>query len=109
MSQTASASAPRSASADGVSKLLERYGCGPISFCGTGDALYERRLVFDHILDSHQAGPREEFEAVALAIRDILAQRWLKTRQHHDDTNPKQVYYLSMEFLIGRSMLNNIA
>src|SRR5262249_39229490 len=50
----------------------------------------------------------EEFEAVSLAVRDVLAQRWLKTQQHHDRMNPKQVYYLSMEFLIGRSLMNNV-
>jgi starch phosphorylase len=38
----------------------------------------------------------------------VLAQRWLKTQQHHDHENPKQVYYLSMEFLIGRSLMNNV-
>lgn len=93
---------------DKIARLLEQYGCGPVSFCGTGDALYERRLVFDHVLDASEAGPREEFEALSAALRDVLAQRWLKTRQHQDRANPKQVYYLSMEFLIGRSLMNNV-
>jgi starch phosphorylase len=70
--------------------------------------LYERRLVFDHVLDAMAAGPRDQFEAVAGAIRDVLAQRWVKTEQKYDRANPKQVYYLSMEFLIGRSLANNI-
>src|SRR4051794_1549830 len=94
---------------DGVAKLLDHYGCGPVRFTGTDDALYERRLAFDHVTDPTDASPREKFEAVSTAIRDVLAQRWLKTQKHHDRENPKQVYYLSMEFLIGRSLGNNIA
>src|SRR5215212_6587709 len=95
--------------ADGAAKLLDHYGCGPVRFTGTDDALYERRLAFDHVVDPKDAGPREQFEAVSLAIRDVLAQRWLETQKHHDRANPKQVYYLSMEFLIGRSLGNNVA
>jgi starch phosphorylase len=93
---------------DGVAKLLKHYGCGPVGFTGTDDALYERRLIFDHVIDPKKADGRQQFEAVAAAIRDILAQRWVKTIHHHDRTNPKQVYYLSMEFLIGRSLMNNV-
>jgi glycogen phosphorylase len=96
------------AAPDGIAELLRRYGCGPVAFTGTDDALYERRLVFDHVIDTKQAGPREQFEALSWALRDVLAQRWVKTNQHHDRANPKQVYYLSMEFLIGRSLMNNI-
>ena len=93
---------------DGLGDLLARYGCGPVQFTGTDDALYERQLVFDHVVDPKDAGPREQFEAVAAAIRDVLAQRWVRTQQEYDRANPKQVYYLSMEFLIGRSLANNI-
>ena len=93
---------------NGPGDLLARYGCGPVPFSGTDDALYERRLVFDHVVDPGEARPREQFEAVAAAIRDVLSQRWVRTQQEYDRANPKQVYYLSMEFLIGRSLANNI-
>jgi starch phosphorylase len=93
---------------DGIAKLLERYGGGAVKFTGTDDALYERRLVLDHVIDPKSAEPRDQFEGLAWALRDVLAQRWLKTQQHHDHENPKQVYYLSMEFLIGRSLMNNV-
>jgi starch phosphorylase len=93
---------------DGPDELLACYGCGPVPFTGTDDALYERRLIFDHVVDPAEAGPRDRFEAVAAAIRDVLAQRWVRTQQHYDRANPKQVYYLSMEFLIGRSLANNV-
>ena len=41
-------------------------------------------------------------------MRDILSQRWRRTEQTYDRANPKRVYYLSLEFLIGRSLANNI-
>src|SRR5258707_929318 len=41
-------------------------------------------------------------------MRDILAQRWRRNEQAYDRANPKRVYYLSLEFLIGRSLANNI-
>src|SRR5947209_5699727 len=67
------------------------YGCGPVKFTGTDDALYERRLVFDHVIDPKEAGPREQFEALSWALRDVLAQQWLKTQQHQARANAKQV------------------
>jgi glycogen phosphorylase len=88
--------------------LLKLYECGEVKFAGDPNASYERHLVFDHIVEPQAASPRERFEAVATSLRDLLAQRWLKTGATYDRENPKQVYYLSMEFLIGRSLTNNL-
>jgi len=91
-----------------VRDLLEQYGCGPIRFSGHSDALYERHLLFDEVVDPLAAGGRERFEAVARSVRDVLSQRWVRTERTYNRLNPKRIYYLSMEFLIGRSLTNNI-
>ncbi len=70
--------------------------------------LYERHLVFDNVLDPAAVGPRDQFEAFARSTRDILSQRWLLTDDIYERENPKRIYYLSMEFLIGRSLANNV-
>ena len=91
-----------------VSELLRRYDCGPIPFSGTENALYERHLVFDRAIDPKVATARERFEAFAHSVRDILAQRWVLTKRTYEKENAKRIYYLSMEFLIGRSSVNNV-
>ena len=96
------------AGSDKISNLIAQYGCGPVKFAGTEEALYERHLLFDNIIDASQVSLRERFEAVALSVRDILSQRWIRTEQIYDRENPKRVYYLSIEFLLGRSLANNI-
>src|SRR5499427_9901937 len=89
--------------------LLEQYEQGfDVTFPTTPHAAYERRLIFDHMIEPPASTLRQRFEAIANALRDLLAQRWLLTRRTYDRANPKQVYYLSMEFLIGRSLTNNI-
>jgi starch phosphorylase len=93
---------------DIVAKLRGQYGSGPIEFSGTPNALYERHLVFDNVVDLAAAGSRQRFEAFARSVRDILSQRWIKTEDTYSGENPKRVYYLSMEFLIGRSLANNV-
>src|SRR5262249_54526692 len=93
---------------DQEADLLEQYGCGPVRFTGSSDGLYERHLLFDSVVDTSAAGPRERFEAFARSVRDVLSQRWMRTGQAYERENPNRVYYLSMEFLIGRSLANNV-
>jgi len=94
--------------ADTMAALRRQYGCGPVDLTGSADALYERHLFFDNVSDPAAAGARERYEAFARSVRDVLSQRWVRTEQTYERANPKRVYYLSMEFLLGRSLTNNI-
>ena len=91
-----------------ISKLLEQYGAGPIHFAGTDNGLYERHLLFDNVIEKAGADARDRFEAFARSARDVLSQRWTLTESTYRRENPKRLYYLSMEFLIGRSLANNV-
>jgi starch phosphorylase len=99
---------PTTKTAATVSDLLEQYGCGPTPFVGTENAFYERHLVFDRVIDPKVASMRERFEAFSRSIRDILAQRWVLTKTTYERENAKRIYYISMEFLLGRSLANNV-
>ena len=79
-----------------------------IELSGSESALYERHLIFDNVIDPAAAGSRTRFEALAHSVRDILSQRWINTEQTYARENAKRIYYLSMEFLIGRSLANNV-
>ena len=110
--ETLTESRPVSAGPTGSDKrarLIEQYGCGPVQFAGRDEALYERHLIFDNVMEAAEIGARERFEAVAHSVRDVLSQRWIRTEKTYERNDPKRVYYLSMEFLIGRSLANNVA
>ncbi len=99
---------PKASESPNLSKLLDQYNAGPIHFAGTESGLYERHLLFDNVIDSASADARDRFEAFARSVRDILSQRWTLTEDTYERENPKRVYYMSMEFLIGRSLANNV-
>src|SRR5215475_5491548 len=88
-------------------ELLTRYDGDGFGFAETKGAIYERHLVFDRAIDPKVASARERFEAFAHSVRDILAQRWVETKKTYEQQNPKRIYYLSLEFLLGRSLANN--
>lgn len=99
---------PVAASVNGLASLREQYGCGPVAFSGTDEGLYERHLIFDNVVNLNAVTDRERFEALAHSVRDVLSQRWVRTEETYLRENPKRIYYLSMEFLIGRSLANNV-
>ena len=80
----------------------------------TPSAVEALREDFEHHLrltlakDRYTATDRDRYYALALAVRDRLVERWIATQQTHHKQNVKRIYYLSLEFLIGRLLGNNV-
>src|SRR6202046_653903 len=87
---------------------LKSYAVSAALFSGAPDRLYERHLKFDKIVEPETANTRERYKAAARAVRDILSDRWLRTHKTYARENPKRIYYISIEFLVGRSLGNNV-
>ncbi|HUU42225.1 MAG TPA: glycogen/starch/alpha-glucan phosphorylase, partial [Planctomycetota bacterium] len=69
---------------------------------------FEHHLRYTLAKDRYTATDRDRYHALALAVRDQLIERWMATQQTHHTKNVKRVYYLSLEFLIGRLLGNNV-
>jgi starch phosphorylase len=89
-------------------ELASQYGMAPSDFGSALHTLYERHLLLDNGVEPSVTNAREHYEAFARSVRDILTQRWVHTNRSYHRANPKRIYYLSMEFLIGRSLANNV-
>ena len=68
--------------------------------------LYNVKTLYRKTLE--EASKQQLFQAVAYAIKDAVVDNWLTTQKEYDKQDPKMVYYLSMEFLMGRALGNNI-
>ena len=55
-----------------------------------------------------EATQEQIFQAVSLAVKDVIIDNWLLTQKQYEKDDPKIVYYLSMEFLMGRALGNNL-
>src|SRR4051794_37959762 len=78
-----------------------------------GDAESLKNSILGHLYftlakDKYTATKRDFFLAVSLAVRDQMVGRWIKTQQQYYEADAKRVYYLSMEFLIGKTLENSL-
>ena len=80
-------------------KLLSHYPALPAHLTPPPGQMGRSRYRFDNF---------EAYQAASLSVRDRLIESWNDTNQHYRQTDPKRVYYLSMEFLMGRSLLNSL-
>src|ERR1700721_2054401 len=86
-----------------VERRLERLG-----LAGNEQDGACRFLLVNPLLNPPSAKPRQRFEATSRFIRDLVAHRWAKTRRAREESNPKRIHYLAMEFLLGRTLRNNM-
>jgi starch phosphorylase len=68
---------------------------------------FEYHLRYTLAKDRFTATDRDRYHALALAVRDRMIARWMATQQTHHKRQVKRLYYLSMEFLIGRLLGSN--
>jgi starch phosphorylase len=95
-----------------LERALERARELPNSRTAT-DVDSVRRAFADHLQfsrgkDEHSATALDRYFAVAHTVRDRLMRRWVQTQQHYYRSDAKRIYYLSMEFLLGKALENNL-
>ena len=64
------------------------------------------RTLFRRTLD--EATPQQIFQAVSYEIKEKIVENWMETQKAYEEEDPKMVYYMSMEFLMGRALGNNM-
>ncbi|KAK7603930.1 hypothetical protein V9T40_004203 [Parthenolecanium corni] len=69
---------------------------------------FNRHLHFTLVKDRNIATRRDYFSALALSVRDNLVSRWIRTQQYYYEKDPKRIYYLSLEFYMGRALQNTM-
>ena len=66
----------------------------------------KNHLVFSCFKTNEAATPRDWYVTAAHTVRDHVVERWVRTASAYNEEDPKRIYYLSLEFLIGRMMSN---
>ncbi|MBE5864535.1 MAG: glycogen/starch/alpha-glucan phosphorylase [Lachnospiraceae bacterium] len=74
--------------------------------------LFKRSVLYNvktlYRKDLEEATPQQIFQAVSYAVKDQIVEHWMETQKAYDKEDPKMVYYMSMEFLMGRALGNNM-
>ena len=70
------------------------------------DVVYNVKSLYRKTID--EATPQQVYQAVSFAVKDMIIDRWIATHREYDKNDAKIVYYMSMEFLTGRFLGNNI-
>ncbi len=68
----------------------------------------KKHLLYTMAKDQYSATNLDLYKSISLAAKDLLVKRWIRTQQTYYEVDAKRVYYLSLEFLMGRSLGNNL-
>jgi len=69
---------------------------------------FNRHLHYTLVKDRNVSTPRDYYFALAHTVKDNLVSRWIRTQQYYYEKDPKRVYYLSLEYYMGRSLQNTM-
>jgi glycogen phosphorylase len=78
------------------------------SFVELFKASFKRRMALSIAHDMVNSTALDKYRALAYAVRDQNLSKWLKTQETYYQKNPKRIYYLSLEYLMGRTLKNNL-
>ena len=79
--------------------------------------MFQKEIIVERVKDNvrrlfrktiEEADDQEIFQAVSVAVKDVIIDQWMATQKEFDKQDPKIVYYMSMEFLMGRALGNNL-
>ncbi|XP_030854392.1 glycogen phosphorylase, brain form [Strongylocentrotus purpuratus] len=89
-------------------KQISVRGIAGIEDVSNFKASFNRHLHYTLVKDRNVATQRDYYIALAHSVRDHLVGRWIRTQQYYYETDPKRVYYLSLEYYIGRTLTNTM-
>jgi len=89
-------------------KQISVRGIALVENVTTVKKTFNRHLHFTLVKDRNVATPRDYYFALAHTVRDHLTSRWIRTQQYYYEKDPKRVYYLSLEYYVGRSLTNTM-
>ncbi|XP_046379399.1 glycogen phosphorylase, muscle form-like [Haliotis rufescens] len=89
-------------------KQISIRGIAPVENVSNVKSTFNRHLHYTLVKDRNVATPRDYYFALAHTVRDHLVGRWIRTQQYYYEMDPKRVYYLSLEFYMGRTLSNTM-
>nr|CAD7455952.1 unnamed protein product [Timema tahoe] len=89
-------------------KQISVRGIAQVETVTTIKKAFNRHLHYTLVKDRNVSTPRDYYFALAYCVKDNLVSRWIRTQQYYYEKDPKRVYYLSLEYYMGRSLQNTM-
>ncbi|XP_037025265.1 glycogen phosphorylase [Bradysia coprophila] len=89
-------------------KQISVRGIAQVENVGEVKNSFNRHLHYTLVKDRNVSTPRDYYFAIAHTVRDHMVSRWIRTQQYYYEKDPKRVYYLSLEYYMGRSLQNTM-